>query len=95
MISVLFVIGSAVLLRWFLSIAHKNLDYVGIGLSLFDKTDAYVFRLVALFFVIVINKWILYVLFSIRANLIFDVGIFFIFLFFGSLLIALRIQNWI
>jgi hypothetical protein len=92
-VSFLFALGAGFLLRWFLSIADKNLDYVGLGLGWYEKTDAYIFRLFALFFVIVINKWILYILFSLRANLVFDVFIFACFLFLGTAILFFKIQS--
>jgi hypothetical protein len=54
--SVLFTVSCSLMLRWFISIANKNLDYVGLGPSFLDKSDAFVIYIfLMLVFTIVIK----------------------------------------
>lgn len=94
-ISVAFFIASSFLLKWFWTIANKNLDYVGLGQSVREKTDGYSLYLFLIFFLIIVIKAIMYGSLSIRPNYIFDVAILTFFLIIGMSIIVLRMNNYL
>jgi hypothetical protein len=88
-----FAIGGLLTTRWFVSIANKNLDYVGLGMNIRDKTDAYVIYVTAMFFVTLVVKIILLYLFSIKPNFVFDMAVFLLLTFVGVGLIVLKVHG--
>lgn len=64
-------------------------------MSVREKTDGYGLYLFLMFFVVITIKAIVYGIFSIRPNYIFDVAIFILFLVFGMALIALKMRDYL
>jgi hypothetical protein len=88
-----FGVGGLLILRWVVSIANKNLHYVGLGLNVRDKTDTYVIYIVALYIATLLLKIALLYLFSVKPNLVFDMAVFLLLTFVGVGWIVLKMNG--
>jgi anaerobic C4-dicarboxylate transporter len=81
--SLLFTVSCSFILRWFISIANKNLDYVGLGPNYLDKSDTFVIYIFLLFVATIVIKLTFWYFFNLRPNYVFDAIVFALFLFVG------------